>query len=247
MIPTPVNGTPKFSVVIPVYNRKESLIHAINSVMGQTYRGCVQIVVVNDGSTDGVEELLGLHFGGEFQSIRYEKHEKNLGKTFARNTGLRATTGEWVCELDSDDEYHSHYLEAFDGLISKHPDINVFTCGAAVYNHRSGSFHTRPAFTPRRGEVFGSGKIGTGSFIYRRELVPYIPESPHPYGRGDSFSAMVQRQIPEIKDLYGQTSEGQWKPLGNPFGDDYVKFFMLTRKNAVIGTNLPLYLQNVRP
>lgn len=239
----------RFSVVIPAYNRRAQLAQAIKSVLNQTHKGEVEIIVVDDGSNDGTGG--GINSTEQYDHahgrVLYIRHEKNLGKTFARNTGLRAATGDFVCELDSDDEYHSHYLETFDRLINENPDTHVFSCGAAVFNHKTGSFHTRPAFTPQAGEVFRSGLIGTGSFVYRRSLAPFIPESAHAYGSDDSFSALVQKQYPDIRALYGQNEEGQWLPLGDPYGDDYAKVFALTRENSVVGTPLPLYLQNRRP
>ncbi len=240
---------PTFSVIIPTFNRRE-VNRAILSLISQGYPiSLYEIIVVDDGSNE--ECLIRARISADtFQergfNISIIEHGKNLGKTFARNTGLRAATKEWICELDSDDEYHSHYLENFAEAIQANPNVNVFTCGAAVYNHKSKTFNTRPAFVPKKGEVFGSGRIGTGSFVYRRSLQPYIPESAIAYGSDDSFSALVQKKYPEIRAMYGQNEQGQWKPFGSPFADDYTKFFILTRENDTVGINLPLYLQNYR-
>ncbi len=239
------NMLPSFSIVIPTYQRKHEVTRAIRSVLDQDYTGAVEVIVVDDGSTDGTVEHLEMMFGGPFTKVKIEKHEVNKGKTFARNTVLRATTNEWVVQLDSDDCLHPLYLSHFARLIAENPDTKLFTCGAAVYQNRDRWFKTRSAFVPQMGEKFASGRIGTGSFVFHKSIAWEIPESKDAYGLDGCFSHLVQEAIPEIKELYGQTPEGHWKALGNPFGDDYALFFKLTRDNQPVGIDLPLYLQNV--
>ncbi|MBO8173073.1 MAG: glycosyltransferase [Bacillaceae bacterium] len=85
------------SVIIPVYNREQFIAEAIDSVLNQTYPQ-VEIIVVNDGSTDETARVLNTYR----DKIRYIEQE-NRGPSAARNTGIRAARGDFIAFLDSDD------------------------------------------------------------------------------------------------------------------------------------------------
>ena len=91
------------SVVIPVRNREEPLLRAVDSVRAQTY-GEWEVVVVDDGSTDRTWEVLQDIIKTD-PRVRGIRHEVSLGAQAARNTGIRASKGHWVAFLDSDDEF----------------------------------------------------------------------------------------------------------------------------------------------
>ena len=95
------------SVVIPSYNRAGVLPMAINSVLGQTYRD-IELILVDDGSTDGTEDLIRSIKDGR---LRYIKLERNGGACRARNIGIDAAKGEYIAFQDSDDRWHSGKLE----------------------------------------------------------------------------------------------------------------------------------------
>ncbi len=95
------------SVIIPVFNRKELLPRALNSVLKQSYRN-LEILVIDDGSTDGVGELSMLF---QDQRVRYIRNETNCGVSKARNTGIAKAQGSWIALLDSDDEWVPEKIE----------------------------------------------------------------------------------------------------------------------------------------
>jgi hypothetical protein len=82
--------------------------------------------------------------------------------------------------------------------------------------------------------------------MWHRDLFVELPEAKIPYGSDDSFSALCQKKYPELQKHAGQNESGQWKPLGNATGDDFVRFYIMTRRNSTCGVDLPLYLQSVR-
>ena len=96
------------SVIIPTYNRAYCIEHAVDSVLAQTYTS-LDVIVVDDGSTDGTAELLARRYTGEarLRCIRQE----NRGVSAARNAGLRAARGAYISFVDSDDAWKPWKIE----------------------------------------------------------------------------------------------------------------------------------------
>ena len=97
----------KISVIIPTYNRKKYIKRAIDSVIRQSYKP-FEIIVIDDGSTDGTYELIKKSYSSS--QISLEKQINN-GVSSARNKGVKLANGEWIAFLDSDDEWFENKLE----------------------------------------------------------------------------------------------------------------------------------------
>jgi glycosyltransferase involved in cell wall biosynthesis len=95
------------SVVIPVYNRKDELFRAINSVLIQTLQA-IEIIVVDDCSDINVSEALALEFGDTI--IRVISNSVNMGAAKSRNLGVKAAHGDFIAFLDSDDYWYESKL-----------------------------------------------------------------------------------------------------------------------------------------
>jgi len=107
-----MNHGPLISVIIPTFNRTRQVQAALRSVLAQTYRE-FEVIVVDDGSTDGTGEALQEIIGAEGdggERIRYF-FQSNQGQSFARNKGTDEARGEWVAFLDSDDVWLPEKLE----------------------------------------------------------------------------------------------------------------------------------------
>ena len=114
----------KISVVIPVYNTEPNYIDkAINSVLNQTYKN-IEIIVVNDGSTDKATlEYLKTINNPDIKIINQE----NKGLGGARNTGIENSTGEYIGFLDSDDWLDNNFYEVLYNLCEK--NVADIACG----------------------------------------------------------------------------------------------------------------------
>jgi glycosyltransferase involved in cell wall biosynthesis len=99
---------PRVSVVIPTYNRRALLCEAIKSVLAQTYRN-LEVVIVDDGSTDGTGEAIRRLFGNH-PEIRYF-YKKNGGAASAQNEGIRRARGEFIGLLGDDDLWYPDKLK----------------------------------------------------------------------------------------------------------------------------------------
>jgi glycosyltransferase involved in cell wall biosynthesis len=96
---------PLVSVVIPTFNRAATIVRAVESVLQQAYRP-LELIVVDDGSTDGTPEVLKT-YGNAVVYVRQD----NAGPAAARNRGIRESQGELVAFLDSDDVWLAAKLE----------------------------------------------------------------------------------------------------------------------------------------
>lgn len=104
----------KISVIVPVYNVKEYIKECINSIQSQTFDN-LEIILVNDGSTDGSDLICEL-FAESDDRIRVI-HQKNQGVSEARNNGLIASTGEYITFVDADDWIKECHIELLYNLI----------------------------------------------------------------------------------------------------------------------------------
>lgn len=93
------------SVIIPVFNGAATIASAIESALAQKFDGDFEIVVVNDGSTDGTAKVLA-SYGDRIKVVPQE----NRGLAAARNTGARNSPGKYLAWLDADDEWHADKL-----------------------------------------------------------------------------------------------------------------------------------------
>src|ERR1700678_2753337 len=108
------------TVIIPTYNREALLGRELDSALAQTYP-CKQIVIVDDGSTDGTAALVK-----QYPDIEYVYRE-NGGQAAARSTGLEHARGTFIASLDSDDVWEPIFLERSIAAMEAHRLDFVFT------------------------------------------------------------------------------------------------------------------------
>ena len=105
------------SVIIPTYNRRNTLSRAVESVLNQIYKP-IEIIVVDDGSTDGTKEM----FSEMYPLVRYI-YQVNSGVSSARNMGIKSASGDWIALLDSDDEWLPDKLDRQVKLLQDNAEI----------------------------------------------------------------------------------------------------------------------------
>jgi len=107
------------SIIIPTYNREDTISRAIESVLSQTHQD-FEIIVVDDGSTDNtVAEVKSF----DNECIKLVTHDSNLGQNPARNSGLNEARGKYISYLDSDDIFLPEHLELVIEKFETLPDL----------------------------------------------------------------------------------------------------------------------------
>lgn len=222
----------KFSIVTPCTYDKDSpdnlrmpryemFDRCKVSVQGQTFKD-FEWVVADDMSNPPVESTM--------PNMIVTTLPEKAGRIIARNYGMKASSGEWICWLDADDEYASFYLSALDDAIRLHPEYKVFNFNHLIigYDYK---VHERKFINMdiQKDLPFPSGTIGAGAFIFHRSVyedIGLLPEK----GIWD-LATWAFETYPEVKPFYlkpGTTD--QYNSLGNPWGEDWLYFYMMTRK-----------------
>ncbi len=124
-------NAPKFSIVVPTRNRRHMVARALSSALAQTSDD-FEIIVVDDGSTDGTRELLESE---PYRACRVLRNEEGGGVSAARNKGVAAASGTYITFLDDDDELRSNALTALDEKCAEFPQVD-FLWGARLIHEK---------------------------------------------------------------------------------------------------------------
>lgn len=167
---------PVISVVIPAYNRESFIVPAVESVLGQGI-DAIEVIVVDDCSTDGtVAALEGIYD----PRLRIVRHERNKGEAGARNTGVRESKGEYVAYLDSDDQWLPGKLKAqLEYMQAASPEVGgVYTLHYRLYqNGRKSITGYIPDGAPLTFEkllVKGASISAGSTLMFRRALYDVV-------------------------------------------------------------------------
>jgi glycosyltransferase involved in cell wall biosynthesis len=113
------------SIIIPTYNRAYCIKESIDSALSQSYSN-VEIIIIDDGSTDNTKEILAPYINKKQITYIYQENTGNPG--FARNTGIALAKGEYIAFLDSDDIFHKESIRKRVEFLQDNPGIGfVFT------------------------------------------------------------------------------------------------------------------------
>ncbi|XME04282.1 glycosyltransferase family 2 protein [Lachnospiraceae bacterium C1.1] len=154
------------SVIIPTYNRKGILAHAVDSVLAQTYKK-LELIIVDDGSDDGTEEYVRSISDSRVIYIKGE----HRGAGAARNTGVKHSRFNLIAFCDSDSEWHPDKLEIQLEYMKKYPESGLIYCRYQSLN-KDGSVRT----------FFPDDSISeiecSGNYLYQHLLVHNLVGTP---------------------------------------------------------------------
>jgi glycosyltransferase involved in cell wall biosynthesis len=160
------------SVVMPTFDRASVIRRALQSVADQTYPN-IEIVVIDDGSTDHTDEVIA-RFVRENSTLMTYLRQENSGCASARNRGLRVAKGEFLTFLDSDDawlptaaESMANALVASGADFTYSPAIEIYADGSERVNYPVAA--NRPESFAR--EHFRETNVRNGAFMFRRRVL----------------------------------------------------------------------------
>ncbi len=167
-----MSGVP-VSVIIPTYNRAGRVLNSVQSVLDQTH--CeLEVIVVDDGSTDETEVILS---SIKDERLRYYRKESRTGAADSRNFGVSLASNDIIAFNDSDDIWHPDKLEKQLDYIETHPDDLLVYCAYKV-DLAQGAILRIPSANEEKDTLFGDifyylllrPAIGTPTMVIKKQL-----------------------------------------------------------------------------
>ena len=121
----------RYSVIIPLYNKAPYVAKAIGSVLSQTFTD-YELIIVDDGSRDDSAQVAEKAIEGR-ANCRLIR-QKNAGVSMARNNGVAASRGNYLCFLDADDWWAPTFLEEMSQLIEAYPEAGIYGTSYTIVN-----------------------------------------------------------------------------------------------------------------
>ena len=150
---------PLLSLVVPTLDRQEKVIRAVNSILSQNFKGDLEVIVVDDGSSPPITLPPELASDPRARIVR---KERTAGPGAARNTGLTLAGGEWAGFLDSDDyllpdTLNQRFADAVEDQRQRNNPLVLYTCGWAEVSQGGEIQRMRHPRAPANREGFAGG------------------------------------------------------------------------------------------
>jgi glycosyltransferase involved in cell wall biosynthesis len=117
-----------FSIIIPCFNSVQTVTLAVSSILSQVDFGEVEIICVDDGSTDDTVDVL-IALAEKYSCVKYYSNGVNRGVSYTRNFGIEKSCGDYVLFLDSDDQYKPGLFDNLKLNIKRSPDLDIISFG----------------------------------------------------------------------------------------------------------------------
>ncbi|HEY3580949.1 MAG TPA: glycosyltransferase family 2 protein [Pyrinomonadaceae bacterium] len=203
MVDEPLLTSPRVSVIIPAYNAAEFINETLDSVFAQTFSD-FEVIVVNDGSpdTEDLERALKRYP----EKLRYIKQE-NQGAAAARNTGIRAASGEFVAFLDADDTWLPTFLQKQLELLQRTRADFVYA-DALLTGNSPLSGRTFMEVQPSRGDVTAASLLAvqvtvlTSTVLARKQPIIDVGMFDVTLRRGHDFELWLRLAKHNIRFAY---------------------------------------------
>lgn len=212
----------EISVLIPLYNKASHISDTIDSVLQQTYPA-KEIIVIDDGSTDGGAELIEQKYGNSVKLIR----QKNAGVSAARNRGMASASYDYVAFLDADDTWEPHFLAEIRLLVANFPEASVYTTAYQLVFDKTGFVDPRirwpkqPLAPLLLDNYFAVGALGSLPFVMscfcgKRAFLQRLGGFPEGEPMGEDQELFCQAALhgriaysPKVLSFYHQCSENR--------------------------------------
>lgn len=132
----------KVSVIIPCYNHGNYIQETVNSILTSTYPN-IEIVIVNDGSTDKYTNKILVELSNKYDNIKVITTE-NQGTAGACKVAVENSTGDFILPMGSDDKIHPNYIEKAVEILNNNPNIGIVYCNAEFFGEKVGPWILPP-------------------------------------------------------------------------------------------------------
>lgn len=241
--------------IMPSFNYGRFIETALDSVLAQT-RPADEVIVIDDGSTDGTLEKLAKYAG----RVRVVRNAKNLGLSATRNRAIALTDCEYVISIDADDWCEPQYFETLTRALDEDPSLGVVYAGVKVWLDQAGAFANQPMHWP---PAFSWGWMAQranpprtcipASAMYRREMWRRCGGFMESYTRGEDAEFWLRGLstgwgVRKVADeaLYVWRSHGVNLSKSGPFNDVHGWLPFLWRRDAPSGAPAPEALKTKR-
>jgi glycosyltransferase involved in cell wall biosynthesis len=163
------------TAVMPTRNRAQLVTLAVNSVLQQSYRR-LELVVVNDGSTDDTAAVLASIDDGRLRVV----NEQHRGQAIARNAALDLASGEYVVYLDDDNLMHAHWMRAVVWAFRRHPEVDV-VLGAYLHDNIAGLPYLHVLNVLDRGALLERNQADMMQQAHRRTVTERFDPDDQPF------------------------------------------------------------------
>lgn len=189
----------KYSVIIPAYNRAPFLRRAVSSVVDQDCipRGQIQVVVIDDGSTDNTPKLMeAMKSNVSQQEIDYVRIDHIGEPGSVRNIGLKRAEGEFIAYCDSDDYWLPHHLATAEQSFKKDASLGMVSnyWGLARFEMVGGSIRTTIVVPPH--PVWA---VNTNCRVHRRECLKVGYFNRKKWGEDSDFFTRIEQDFKHHK------------------------------------------------
>ena len=208
----------RFSVIIPLFNKAPYVAYAIKSVLSQSFTD-YELVIIDDGSTDGSFDiaLRAIKEKGNCHIFR----QANAGVSVARNNGVAASGGDYICFLDADDWWEPSFLEEMSGFIDEFPEAGIYGVNYSIVNETKHKTRVAPVGIE---SGFEKGYINYCQ-VYAKTLAMPLT----------SISVAIPREVFDEMDGF---------PEGIKLGEDFLLWLKIALKYKVAFLNKPLAYYN---
>jgi len=185
------------SVVIPMYNSKDTIKGCIDSVLNQSKVELIdEVLVINDGSTDGCDDLVRITYSN--QPIVKVIDKTNGGVSSARNLGMKTVKAEWVALLDSDDQWYHEKIEKQVEVLNNNRNIYAIGTGCLQDNTVTGHKFNDGVYYMTVKDLLKKYWPHTSSYLINRKVfnrVGFFSET-RSYGEDGQYFLKIAEQYP---------------------------------------------------
>ncbi len=191
---------PFFSVIMPIYNRDKFLESSIQSVLDQHFTE-FELICINDGSTDNSEKII-TEFSKKDDRVKILTLIENKGRCIARNKGISNVKSNWICLLDSDDEFLPNHLSEIKKLIDENPKNLAFATEQTINNKPKqypNSKFRRNKYDIKLEDVIHSNPISLNQLCYHHSLNLQFPNQRIPISEDWLFLRILLHKTTILK------------------------------------------------